>query len=145
MVSPPTPLTRAFDTLTTRTALGPDIGLDIIRLILYLSESQPYGIGYIWSSSEFHPLSSKPLALLGPEYLLDATKCGSGAYCNTRIWQNMLPRDKLSADHSLLQQPARPVESVLERAGLAQWSTHPTQRATTSNGEQPTPPKRPLP
>jgi hypothetical protein len=145
LASPPTPSTQVSNTNKARTPQGPDIGRDIIHLILHLSKSQPDGVGYIWNSSELNPPSPNTMPLLGPGSLLDATKRGLVAYRNTRIWQNLLPQDTLLADHACLQPTTRPVESLPERAGLSHWSTYPTQRPANSQGEQPTPPRGQLP
>jgi hypothetical protein len=81
---------------------GPDIVRHIIRLVPHLSETQPEGVGYIWNSSEIYPPSANTLSLLGQGTLLDASKCGLGAYRNTSIWQNLLPYDTLAAEHARL-------------------------------------------
>jgi len=72
-----------------RTLVGPDIVRHILRLILYLSEAQPKGVGYLWSSSDLHPASTNTLTLLSQVTFLDPSKCGSGAYRNTRICQTL--------------------------------------------------------
>jgi hypothetical protein len=115
------------------TPMGPDVVRHILRLILYLSESQSEGVGYLWSSSELHPASATILSLVGQGTLLDAPKCGSGAYRNTRIWQNLMSHDALMKEHARLLPPTRPVDAALTRAGLSRWSTFPTLGA----GDQP--------
>ncbi len=50
----------------------------------------------------------------------------------------------MSADHALLQPTTRPVETILERVSLSQWSTYLTKRQATPKRELPTPPKGPL-
>jgi len=85
LASPPVLATHLSSSNRDHTLPGPDIGRHIIRLVLHLSESQPRGVGYIWTSSELHLPSAHILSLLGQGTLLDASKCGSGAYCNTRI------------------------------------------------------------
>ncbi len=122
---PHVPATHHSKPTREHTPSGPDIIRHILRLIVHLSETKPRGIGYIWSSSELHPPSANTLSLLGQGTLLDASKCGSGAYRNTRIWQNLLPHDTLTAEHASLQPPARPVDAALETAGPSTWSSHP--------------------
>ena len=68
-----------------RTPLGLDVVRHILRLIMYLSEAEPEGVGYLWNSSELHPTSANILSLLGQGTLLDASKCGSGAFRNTHM------------------------------------------------------------
>ena len=65
--------------------MGPDVVRHILHLILNLSEAQSEGVGYIWNPSELNPQFANTLSLLGQGTLLDASKCGSGAYRNTRI------------------------------------------------------------
>ena len=92
-----------------------------------------------------HPPSANTLSLLGQGTLLDAPKCGSGAYRNTRTWQNLLPQDTLAAEHARLQPSARPVEAALETIGLSKWSTHPSPQLEDSHRAQPTTFRGPLP
>ena len=95
------------------TPSGPDVVRHILRLILHLSKIQPGGVGYLWSSSERHPPSVDTLSLLGQGTLLDASKCGSGAYRNTRAWQNLVPKDTLAAEQARLLPPSRQVDVAL--------------------------------
>jgi hypothetical protein len=73
-----------------RTPPDPDIDGHILRLVLHLTESQPRVVLYIWNSCELYPPSANTLSLLCQGNLLDSSKYGSGAYRNTRIWQNLL-------------------------------------------------------
>ena len=126
--------------------MGPDVVRHILRLIMYLSEAQSEGFGYLWSSFELHPASTTTLSLLGQGTLLDAPKCGSGAYRNTRIWHNLMPHDALMKELARLLPPTRPVDAALMRAGLSRWSTLPTLGAGDQPQPQHTPPPRdPLP
>ncbi len=68
-----------------RTPLGPDVLRHILHLILYLSEAQSEGVGYLWNSSECHNASANTLTLMDQDNLLDAIECGSGAQRDTRI------------------------------------------------------------
>ena len=103
-----------------------DVVRHILRLILYLSEAHAEGIGYLWSSSKLHPASINTLSLFDQCTLLDASQCGSGAYRNTRIWQNLMPHYALVTAHARLLPPTRSVDATLETAGLSRWSTFPT-------------------
>jgi hypothetical protein len=85
LASPPLLTTRLSKPNKEHTPPGPDIGLRILRLVLRLSESQPGGVGYVLNSSELHPPSANTMSLLAQGTLLDASKCSSGAYRNTRI------------------------------------------------------------
>jgi hypothetical protein len=105
------------ETHRERTPVGPDVDRHILHLIMYLSKTHPEGIGYLWNSSECHPASE-----MGQGNLLDATQCGSGAGRNTRIWQKLLPRDILEAEHARLRPPTHLVDAALKAAGLANWS-----------------------
>ena len=80
-----------------------------------------------------------------PGLLLDATKCGSGAYRNMRLWQNLMPQAILAAVHARIRPPTGRVEKALEDAGLSNWSTYPIHRPTISQDEHHTPPREPLP
>ncbi len=44
---------------------GPSVVRRIVHLILYLTESQPMGVGYSWDSTELHPPTTNTIALLG--------------------------------------------------------------------------------
>ncbi len=118
LASPPAPCTRVSLTHSARIPHDADTDHDILRLVLHLFASQSDGVGFIWTSPELHPASADTMSRLGPGSILDATKCGSGAYRNTRIWQNLLHHDTLSTIHARLQHTPRPVESALESAGL---------------------------
>ncbi len=85
LASPPMLARRLPRNSRERTPLGPDVIQHILRLILYLSEAQPEGVGYLRNSSELHLASANTLSLLGQGTLLDASQCGSGADRNTRI------------------------------------------------------------
>jgi len=102
LASPPMLATRLSSSNQDHTPPGPDIAPHIIRLILHLSETQPRGVEYIRTSSELNPPSANTLSLLGQGTLLDASKCGLEVYHNTRICQNLLPRDTLAAEHARL-------------------------------------------
>jgi len=104
---------------------GPDVVRHVFRLIMHLSETQRKEIGYLRNSSELHSPSANTLLLLGHRTLLDASKCGSGAYRNTRIWQNLLPQDTLAEEHARLLPPTRPVDAALETTWLSMWSIYP--------------------
>jgi len=143
LVSPSVLASHLSSSNKDHTLPGPDIGRHIIRLVLHLSELQPRGVGYIWTSSELHPPSTNTLSLLEQGTLLDALKCSSGAYRNIRIWQNLLPQDTLAAEHARLKLSARPVEEALDTARLSMWSTHPSYQSGDSQRAQPTPPSPP--
>jgi len=66
---------------------------------------------------------------MGQGILLDAPKCGSGAYRNTRIWQNLMPHDALVEEHSRLLTRTRPVDAALATAWLSRLSTFPALEA----------------
>ena len=102
------------------TLMEPDVVRHILHFILYLSEAPPEGVGYLWNSYKLHSPFATTLSILDQGTLIDASKCGSGAYRNTRIWQNLLPHDTLAVEHARLQPLARPVEaSILETTGLS--------------------------
>jgi hypothetical protein len=46
----------------------------------------------------------------------------------------------LSAAYAFLKPIIRPVETILKRVGLTQWSTYSTKRPAIPNREQPIPP-----
>ncbi len=96
-----------------RISMGPDVVRHILHLIMYLSEAQPEGVGYLWNSSECHPASANTLALMDQDNLLDATHRGFGARRNIRTWQNLLPRDNLKAEHARLRPSAHPADAVV--------------------------------
>jgi len=106
-------------TYRKRTPIGPDVVRHILRLVYYLSEAELEVIGYLWSFSELHPASANNLSLLGQGTLLDAPKCGSGAYRNTRIWQTLMPHDALKKEHARLLPPSNPVDAAFATAGLS--------------------------
>ncbi len=41
--------------------MGPDVVRHTLYLILYLSEAQPEGVGYLYNFSERHPTSANTL------------------------------------------------------------------------------------
>jgi hypothetical protein len=110
---PPVLATQVSSSKREHTPPGLDVGRHIIRLVLHLFESQQEGIGYIWNSYELHPSSANTFSLLSPGTLLDASKCGLGAYHNTRNLQKLLIQDTLAAEHACLQPIARPVEAAM--------------------------------
>jgi hypothetical protein len=66
LASPPMQASHLPKTHIAHTpSMGPDVVRHILRLILYLSEAQPEGFGYLWTSSERHPASATTLSLLG--------------------------------------------------------------------------------
>jgi hypothetical protein len=77
LASPPMLANHLLKTHRARTPLGPEGVRHILRLIFYLSETQPEGFGYLWNFVELHPASAKILSLLRKGTLLDASKCGS--------------------------------------------------------------------
>jgi hypothetical protein len=101
-----------------RSPMGPDVVRHILRIILHLSKAKTRGIGYLWTSSELHYACDSTMSLKGQGTLLDATKCGSGAYHNTRDWRNLLPHEALVAEHARLLPQTRPVDAALETSGL---------------------------
>ncbi len=104
-----------------RTPLGPGVVRHILRLILHLSEAHPEGVKYLWNSSELHPASVNTLSQLGRGTLLQASDCGSGAYRNTHIWQNLMPQDAMEVEHARLLPPTRLVDAALEKTRLSMW------------------------
>ncbi len=112
---------------------------------MYLSEAQPEGVGYLWNSSECHPASANTLTLMSQGNLLDSTQCGLGVRHNTRIWQNLLPRDNLEAEHARLRPSTHQVDAALKTAGLSNWSTFPSLEPGDQLQPQYTPPREPLP
>ncbi len=145
LASPPILANHFPVTHRERTPMGPDVVRHIFRLILHLSEAQPEGVGYLWNSSELNPASANTLSLLGQGTVIDASKCGSGAYRNTRFWQNLLPHDALVAEHARLMPPIRPVDAVLEKARLTRWSLLPTPNTRDHLQIHRTPPKESFP
>ena len=86
------------------------------------------------------------LSILGQGTLLDAPTCGSEAYRNTVIWQNLMPRSVLEAEHARLVNPTRPVETALEAVGLSDLSTRPTPPTVRGLSlSEDIPPREPLP
>ena len=139
LVSPPMLANHLSRPHREHTPSGPYVVQHILRLILHVSEAQPGGVGYLWNSSELHPPSANTLSLLGQDTLLDAPKCGSRAYRNTRIRQSLLPQDTLAAEHARMLPPTRPIEDALETSCLFVWSTHHSPKLAGPNQTQPTP------
>jgi hypothetical protein len=102
LARPSVPATHLSSSSRDHTPSGPDIGRHTIRLVLRISDSQLGGVGYICISSEFHLPSATTLSLLDQGPLFDASKCGSGAYYNTRISQHLLIQDIMEAKHARL-------------------------------------------
>ena len=125
------------------TPMGPDVVRQILHLIMHFFEAQPEGVGYIWNSSDIHPPSANPLSLLGLFTLLDASKCDSGAYRNTRIWQNLMHHDTLAAEHARLLTPTRQVDAALVTTGLSIWSSHLPHQPGYPHRAHPTPFREP--
>ncbi len=88
-----------------------------------------------------NPMSKPNLDLL----TLDAPKCGSGAYRNTRIWQNLMPYDAMLKEHARLLPPSRPFDAALTTIWLSRLITFPTIGARNQPQLQHTPLRGPLP
>jgi hypothetical protein len=58
---------------------------------------------------------------MGPSTVLNAHKCGSGAHRPTHIWQNLLPKEKLEEAYLHLSGLQRPINDILDQAGLNCW------------------------
>ena len=63
----------------------PDATQRLAHLILHLVVKQRGGVGFIWSTTKLQPPTPRALSLLGEGSLIEAHKCGSGAYRATRI------------------------------------------------------------
>ncbi len=85
LVSPPMLARHVPKTHREPTPVGPDVVRHIVHFILFLSETLPEGIGYLWNSSECHPASANTLTLTGQGNLFYVRHCGSRARRNTRI------------------------------------------------------------
>ena len=93
---------------------------------MYLTEAQPERVGYIRDSIELNPPIAHTLSLMGQGSLIDARKCGSGAYRITRTWQNLMPRSVLEAKYAArLPKPTMLVEAALEADKLSTSSARP--------------------
>jgi len=126
LASQPVLATHSSNSNKEHTPPGPDISRHITRLVLQLFESQPGGVGYIWNFCEPQLPSANTSSLLGQGTLLDASKCGSGAYRNTRIWQNLLPQETMAAEHARLRPSPRQIKAAMETTWLFKWSAHPS-------------------
>ena len=80
------------------------IGL-ISCLIQHLAATQEDGIGFVWDTPVGSPLPAHVLSMMGSSTVLKALKCGSGAHCPTRIWQNLLPKEELDEAYSNMHDP----------------------------------------
>jgi hypothetical protein len=118
LASPPMLANHLPNTHRERSPMGPDVVRHIHRLILNLSEARIGGVGYLWTFSELHSARASTLPLLGQGTLLDATKCCSGAYRSTRVWQNLLTHKALVAEHACLLPPTRAIDAALETSRL---------------------------
>jgi ribonuclease HI len=113
----------------------------IIRLIHFLYTSQPLHIGYILAntpSPNNHPSVQKEL---GPAITLDGPPCGSGAFRETRICQNLAPNDTLQNSFNQLPTPTLTINKRLIDANIKDWETQPyipNIKQRTSKQEQPT-------
>jgi hypothetical protein len=90
----------------------------IIRLIYSLYTSQPRHIGYILAntpSPNKHPAIQKEL---GPAITLDGPPCGSGAYRETRICQNLAPNYKIQNSFNQLPMPTLAINKRLIDANI---------------------------
>ena len=126
LASPPVLATRAYDPNKDHPLPGPDIARHVTSLVLHISKTHTNGVGSILNSFELHPPSALTMSLMGPGILLDATECGSGAYRNTRLWQNLMSQDTLAEFQARTRPPTGSVEKALEGAGLSNRSTYPT-------------------
>jgi len=96
------------------------------RSIQHLNEAQPGGIDFISDITEIRPSSPHVVSLLGRGYLIDASKCGSGAYRNPQVCPKLMPYSELNEPRAHLPAPQRPVETAIEAAWLAIWITYPS-------------------
>jgi hypothetical protein len=106
----------------------------IIRLIHFLYTSQSRHIGYILAntpSPNKHPSIQKEL---GPAITPDGPPCGSGAYKETRICQNLAPNYKIQNTFNQLPSPTLPINKRLIDANIKDWKT----QINTLNLEQQT-------
>jgi hypothetical protein len=87
-------------------------------LIRHLATTQTGGLGFIWDAPHGPKLTPLMQTLMGPSTILNAPKCGSWAHRPTHIWQNLLPREKLEAAYLQLSGLQRPINDILDQAGL---------------------------
>jgi hypothetical protein len=87
-------------------------------LIRHLATTQEGGLGYVWDAPYGPKLTPQVHALMGPLTVLNAPKCGSGAHRPTHIWQNLLPKGKLEEAYLQLSGLQRPINDILDHAGL---------------------------
>jgi len=90
-------------------------------LIQHLALTQEGGIGFVWDTPIGFPLPAHVLSMMGASTVSNAPKCGSGAHCPIRIWQNILPKEKLNEAYSNLHDPPHTVNDILKLAGLGSW------------------------
>jgi hypothetical protein len=90
----------------------------IIRLVHFLYTSDPRHLGYILantSSPNKHPSIQEGL---GPAITLDGPPCGSGAYKETRICQNLAPNDTIQNNFKQLPIPTFTINKRLIDANI---------------------------
>ena len=58
---------------------------------------------------------------MGPSTVLNTSKCGSGAHRPTNIWQNLIPNEELEEAYFQLSGLQRPINDILDHAGLNCW------------------------
>jgi hypothetical protein len=89
----------------------------------FLYTSQPRHIGYILANTPSPNKHSSIQEALGPTITLDGPPCGSGAYRETRIYQNLASNDKIQNSFNQLPTPTLTINKRLIDANIQHWET----------------------
>jgi hypothetical protein len=90
----------------------------IIRLVHFLYTSQSRHIEYILANTSSPNKYSSIQEGLGPAITLDGPPCGSGAYKETRICQNLAPNATIQKKFNQLPTPAVTINKRLTNANI---------------------------
>jgi hypothetical protein len=98
----------------------------VARLIQFLHKAQPTGIAYILANTPSSKLYPHMRLWLTPIITLDGPQCGSAAYRQTHICQNITPNANIQEKFSQLPIPIRTTNDQLSHANIHHSKTHPT-------------------